>query len=53
MNEKADRHTLTINHLAYVKLRRRGRFGESYSELILRLLHQLESITKEEKQEVD
>jgi predicted CopG family antitoxin len=31
------RHTLTINHEAFVKLKSRGIFGESYSDLISRL----------------
>ena len=33
------RHTITLNEDAYVKLKNRGRFGESYSELILRLVN--------------
>jgi predicted CopG family antitoxin len=31
------RHTITLNHGAYQKLRSKGVFGESYSELISRL----------------
>jgi predicted CopG family antitoxin len=31
------RHTLTINHEAFVKLKSRGMFEESYSDLISRL----------------
>jgi predicted CopG family antitoxin len=33
-----DRHTITINENAYFKLRDIGRFGESYSDVILRLI---------------
>ena len=36
------RHTITINDQAFLKLRNRGRFGESYSEVILRILDQAE-----------
>ncbi len=33
-----ERHTITINRDAYIKLKRKGRFGESFSDLLLRLL---------------
>jgi predicted CopG family antitoxin len=33
-----DRHTITINGNAFLKLRNIGRFGESYSDIILRLI---------------
>ena len=33
-----DRHTITINENAFLKLRNIGRFGESYSDVILRLI---------------
>jgi predicted CopG family antitoxin len=36
------RHTITLNREAYDKLSHLGRFGESYSQLILRLLQELE-----------
>jgi predicted CopG family antitoxin len=32
------RHTVNLNNLAYDKLKRFGNFGESYSDLIIRLL---------------
>lgn len=33
------RHTITLNEDAYVKLKDSGRFGESYSDLVLRLVN--------------
>lgn len=32
------RYTITINSDAYVKLKKSGRFGESFSDVILRLI---------------
>ena len=32
------RHTITINHEAFEKLKERGVFGETYSEVISRLV---------------
>ena len=48
----AKRHTISIDDEAYKKLKRKGVFGESYTQLILRLLSQndtknLESINYE------
>jgi predicted CopG family antitoxin len=37
MTSHKQRHTITINHDAFVKLRSNGVFGESYSDLICRL----------------
>jgi predicted CopG family antitoxin len=37
MNGMRARHTITINHQTYEKLKSKGTFGESYSELISRL----------------
>lgn len=37
-----DRHTITINNEAYRKLKEKGIFGESYSELVTRLLDELD-----------
>jgi hypothetical protein len=37
MASNKQRHTITINHDAFVKLRNNGVFGESYSDLICRL----------------
>jgi len=36
MNE--NRHTITLNSLAFQKLREVGRFSEGYSDLVLRLV---------------
>jgi len=40
MNES--RHTITLSTPAYEKLRGNGKFGESYSQLVLRLIRELE-----------
>ena len=49
MNEFNGRHTITINHEAFQKLRQRGIFGESYSDVIVRLVDAVESLGKDEK----
>ncbi len=36
------RHSVTLNDESFTALCRRGRFGESYSELILRLMQMVE-----------
>lgn len=36
------RHTVTLNQEAYDKLSQLGKFGESFSELVLRLVRQAE-----------
>ena len=41
MNERNVRHTITLNDLSFAKLRNAGHFGESYSELILRLIKEI------------
>ena len=41
MNE---RHTITLSGDAYLKLKSRGEFGESYSDLISRLIDELDLI---------
>jgi predicted CopG family antitoxin len=38
-----ERHTITINQMAFEKLKMKGLFGESYSEVILRLVRATES----------
>ncbi|MGC1134089.1 MAG: hypothetical protein WA941_14790 [Nitrososphaeraceae archaeon] len=38
MNAVKARHTITINEHTFQKLRGVGTFGESYSDLILRLI---------------
>ena len=40
-----DRITITINRDAYNKLKKKGFFGETYSELILRLINIVDSIS--------
>jgi hypothetical protein len=47
MNSKNDRHTITINHSALLRLRNKGRFGESYSALISRILDEAETSLKD------
>jgi predicted CopG family antitoxin len=37
------RHTITINDEAFQKLKHKGMFGESYSDLIVRIILLLES----------
>jgi predicted CopG family antitoxin len=39
----ARRHTITINDEAFEKLKRKGTFGETYSDLIVRIIFSLES----------
>jgi predicted CopG family antitoxin len=36
------RHTITISDLAFSRLRGKGEFGESYSDVILRVLDAME-----------
>jgi hypothetical protein len=43
MNEAKARHTITINEHTFQKLRGVGTFGESYSDLILRLVASVKS----------
>lgn len=43
------RHTITINHQTYQKLKNKGTFGESYSELISRLADLAESHVLEQE----
>jgi hypothetical protein len=40
------RHTITLNHGAYQKLKSKGVFGESYSELISRLADLVETYSQ-------
>jgi len=42
MNQTDVRHTITLGHETFQRLRRKGTFGESYTELVSRLLDQLE-----------
>jgi hypothetical protein len=43
MNE--NRHTITLNRLAFSRLKEIGRFAETYSDLILRLVDYYKSTT--------
>lgn len=43
MNATKARHTITINEHTFLKLRGVGTFGESYSDLILRLVESVKS----------
>jgi len=43
------RHTITINDLTFQKLKSKGIFGESYSELLSRLLYQTEKMQNREE----
>ncbi|GEM_PF-5180399 len=43
MNEVKARHTITIDERTFQKLRGVGTFGESYSDLILRLVESVSS----------
>ena len=40
------RHTITVNHETYEKLKQQGIFNESYSELICRLVEIAESTSR-------
>jgi predicted CopG family antitoxin len=44
------RHTITINHTTFVKLKSIGRFGESYSDVISRMLGYLENPNSNEEE---
>lgn len=46
---KSVRHSLTINHTTFLRLKKKGYFGESFSELISRIIDELEN--KNTKQE--
>lgn len=40
------RHTISINDDAYTQLKRHGKFGESYGQLISRLVSSAETSSK-------
>ena len=44
MNQTSIRHTITLGHQTFVRLKKKGMFGESYTELASRLLDQLEKV---------
>jgi predicted CopG family antitoxin len=37
--ENVERHTITLNKEAFENLKAKGKFGESYSDLIMRVLN--------------
>jgi hypothetical protein len=43
MSTKSVRHSLTINHTTFLRLKKKGFFGESFSELISRIIDELEN----------
>jgi predicted CopG family antitoxin len=51
MRQMNERHTITINTNDLLKLRKMGRFGESYSELISRLVDNVMKNEEEIKDE--
>ena len=44
LNQTGSRHTITLGHQTFVRLKKKGMFGESYTELVSRLLDQLEKV---------
>lgn len=42
MSQTGIRHTITLGHETFLRLKNKGTFGESYTELISRLLDQVE-----------
>jgi hypothetical protein len=47
-NSRHSRHTITIDHPTFLRLKSKGRFGESYSQLITRILDHVESVTEKD-----
>ncbi len=43
MSSNSIRHSLTINHITFLRLKKKGLFGESFSDLIARILDELET----------
>jgi len=43
MRTKNCRHSLTINDATFLRLKNKGHFGESFSDLIFRILEELEN----------
>ncbi len=44
VNHTSIRHTITLGHQTFVRLKKKGMFGESYTDLVSRLLDQLEKV---------
>ena len=53
MNESYIRHTITLNDMAFLRLKNKGHFGETYSDVILRLLNQIDSSGHKGRREND
>lgn len=49
INTNSNRHTITIDHATFMRLKSKGHFGESYSQLITRLLDKFENVNCESK----
>jgi predicted CopG family antitoxin len=45
MNQSNARHTITLDDSTYQKLRSKGNFGESYAEVISRLIEHTDNDT--------
>jgi hypothetical protein len=43
VNMTSNRHTITIDHSTFMRLKSKGHFNETYSQLITRLLDQFEN----------
>jgi hypothetical protein len=43
MSTKGTRHSLTLDHTTFLRLKERGFFGECFSDLITRILDELEN----------
>jgi hypothetical protein len=43
MGTNSVRHSLTINHTTFLRLKKKGFFGESFSELISRIIDELDN----------
>jgi hypothetical protein len=49
VKQRSSRHTITLNHHTFDRLKSMGHFGESYTELLSRLLDHLEKINGREE----
>ncbi len=49
INTNNKRHTITIDHATFLRLKNKGYFDESYSQLISRLIDQAERVNNEGK----
>lgn len=46
------RHTITLNQEAFQKVKIAGKFGETYSDVILRIFSELDKNVQDEVEEV-